>query len=384
MISVFKQHCKTLLFTSFLSLPLTAMAALPSAPTINAKGHILIEAATGHVITEENADEQLPPASLTKIMTDYIAAYEVETGRLQLDEPVNVSVKAWRMGGSRMFIKEGTQVPLEDILRGIVIQSGNDAAVALAEHIAGSEGAFADIMNEHARRLGMKNSNFENATGWPDEAQYSSPRDMAILARALIQEYPDNYKLYSEKYFTYGGIRQPNRNLLLWQDSSVDGVKTGHTDAAGYSLVASAERDGLRLISVVMGASSEQARANESQKLLRYGFRNFDSYSPFTTEDTVTTVKVWLGNQDTATLGIAEPFSIIIPKGSEESLSIDINIDKHLRAPFNKGDVLGELNIKLEDKVLATTALVAQQDVEKGGIFKRLWHHLVLLVTGFF
>jgi len=384
MTSLFKKRCKAVLLTTLLSLPISAFAAIPNPPSINAKGYILMEATSGSVIAEENADEQLPPASLTKVMTDYIAAYEIEKGRLHLDDAVNVSVKAWRMGGSRMFIKEGTQVPLEDILKGIIIQSGNDAAVALAEHIAGGESAFADIMNEHAKRLGMKNSNFANATGWPDEAQYSSPRDMALLAQALIRDYPENYRLYSEKYFTYGGIRQPNRNLLLWQDSSVDGVKTGHTDAAGYSLISSAERDGLRFIAVVMGANSEQARANESQKLLRYGFRNFDSYTPFSPEDKVTSVDVWFGEKNTVALGVAEPFSIMVPKGSEDDLVLDIDFDKHVRAPFQKGDILGEMSLKLEDKTLAKAPLVAQQDVEKAGLFKRLWHHLVLLVKGFF
>lgn len=384
MTSRFKQHCAALFFATLLSLPLTALAAIPKPPAINAKGYILMEAVSGNVIAEENADEQLAPASLTKVMTDYIAAYEIEKGRLSLDDSINVSVKAWKMGGSRMFIKEGNQVPVEDILKGIIIQSGNDAAVALAEHIAGGESAFADIMNEHAKRLGMKNSNFANATGWPDEAQYSSPRDMALLTQALIQDYPENYQLYSEKYFTYGGIRQPNRNLLLWQDSSVDGVKTGHTDAAGYSLISSAERNGLRLIAVVMGASSEQARANESQKLLRYGFRNFDNYTPFTPEDTVTTVDVWFGEKNTVALGVAEPFAIMIPKGSEDDLTLDLDFDQHVRAPFQKGDVIGEMSLKLEDNTLAKAPLVAQQDVAQAGIFKRLWHHLVLLVKGFF
>lgn len=373
---------RSLMIATLLAAP--AFANLPSPPTVDATGYILINAANGHTLAEYNADEPLPPASLTKVMTDYVAAYEIDQGRLSLSENLPVSVKAWRMGGSRMFIQEGTQVNVEEIIKGIVVQSGNDAAVALAEHIAGSESAFADIMNQHASSLGMRNSNFANATGWPHPEQHSSPRDMAILTQALIKNYPDNYAYYKEKYFTYNGIRQPNRNLLLWQDKSVDGVKTGHTDEAGYSLISSAERDGMRLISVVMGAKSEQARATESQKLLSYGFRNFENYSPFSEGATIAEVEVWLGSTNRASLGLAEPLNLTVPKGKRDALVLEVDIDKHLRAPFEIGDPLGTLQVKLDGKLLAEAPLVAQHSVEKAGIFKRLWHHLILLIKGLF
>lgn len=375
---------RSLLLTFLAMAPLCASAAIPKPPTVEASGYVLINAASGHTLAEHNADDPLPPASLTKVMTDYVAAYEIDQGRLNLDENLTVSVKAWRMGGSRMFIQEGTQVNVEDIIKGIVVQSGNDAAVALAEYIAGSETAFADIMNQHANSLGMTNSNFVNATGWPHLEQYSSPRDMAILTQALINNYPENYTYYKEKYFTYNGIRQPNRNLLLWQDKSVDGVKTGHTDEAGYSLISSAERDGMRLIAVVMGTKSEQARATESQKLLSYGFRNFENYRPFDEGDTVAEVEVWLGEKNRTSLGLAQALNLTIPKGKRNDLELEVDMDKYLRAPFAQGDTLGTLQIKLEDEVIAEVPLVAQHNVEKASIFKRLWHHLILFIKGLF
>lgn len=375
---------QTLAVATLTIIPLAAFSALPKAPSINASGYILVNAGTGNAMVEHNADEPLPPASLTKVMTDYIAAYEIEQDRLHLDDTLRVSQKAWKMGGSRMFLQVDSEVEVNDILKGIVVQSGNDAAVALAEHIAGDESAFADIMNEHAERIGMENSNFANATGWPDENQYTSPRDLAKLTRALIQDYPENYDIYKEKYFTYNGIRQPNRNLLLWQDKSVDGVKTGHTDEAGYSLISSAERDGMRLIAVVMGAKSEQARATESQKLLSYGFRNFESYVPYKKDDSVKDIDVWLGDKSSVSLGVAEDLSLTIPKGEQENLSVDLDVEKNLRAPIEKGEEVGLLTISLEDDVIAEVPLVAQSEVKKAGIFKRLWHHLLLFVMGLF
>ena len=272
-----------------------ALAApiIPSPPQLAAAGYLLVDADTGHVIVEHNSKQRLPPASLTKIMTSYIASSVIKLGTLRLEEEVNISEKAWRMEGSRMFIQEGTQVTVGDLLKGIIIQSGNDASVALAEHIAGAEDAFADVMNQQAQVLGMSDSHFMNATGLPDENHYTTASDLAKLTKALIVDYPEHYKLYSEKYFTFNDIRQPNRNQLLWRDKSVDGVKTGHTDAAGYCLVASAERDGMRLISVVMGTESEQARATESQKLLTYGFRYYETIRLYEASTSLKTVKVW-------------------------------------------------------------------------------------------
>ena len=259
------------------ALPAVAQQPLiiPRAPDVAASSYILMDAMTGRVLVEHNADTPLPPASLTKIMTSYVAANELENGTISLDDMVHVSVKAWRAEGSKMFIQEGTQVRLEDILRGIIIQSGNDASIALAEHIAGSEDAFADMMNQHANLLGLSNSHFENASGLPAEGHHMSARDLATLAQAMIERFPSHYSIYSEREFTYNDIRQPNRNTLLFRDSAVDGMKTGHTEEAGYCLVSSAVRDGMRLIAVVMGTASEEARAQETQKLLTYGFRFF-------------------------------------------------------------------------------------------------------------
>ncbi|WP_111655885.1 D-alanyl-D-alanine carboxypeptidase family protein [Isoalcanivorax indicus] len=363
----------------------SAQATLvPRPPQVEASGYILMDAASGQVIVEHNADEALPPASLTKIMTDYIAAREIAHGNLRMDDKVTISVKAWRMGGSRMFVREGTQVSVEDLIKGIIIQSGNDAAVAIAEHIAGSESAFADLMNQHARRLGMTNSYFTNATGWPDEAMYTSARDMAILARALINDYPENYELYREKSFTYNNITQQNRNLLLWRDPSVDGIKTGHTEAAGYCLVSSAERDGMRLIAVVMGTSSEQARARETQKLLTYGFRFFETYEAYAAGEVLMPARVWMGKQSEVNLGLADDMTLTIPRGAHDRLDASMSLRSDLRAPVAAGQQVGTVTISLDDEVLLEQPLVALADVERAGIFRRLWHHLVLFFKGLF
>ena len=272
---------------------------IPAPPEVAASSYILIDAESGRVIMEKNADQPLPPASLTKMMTSYVVEYEAERGKIKYTDPVLISVNAWRTGGSKMFVREGTTVSVEDLLKGIIIQSGNDASVAIAEHIAGSESAFADIMNQDAKVLGMNNTHFVNATGLPAQNHYSSARDLAILAKALITHFPEQYKIYAEKYFTWNDIRQPNRNLLLWRDNTVDGLKTGHTDEAGYCLVASAVRDGMRMISVVLGTTSEEARARETQKLLSYGFRYFETHHLYSPGVTLQDAQVWKGAVDT-------------------------------------------------------------------------------------
>ncbi len=372
-------------FTLFLLVPLLASAGLvPRAPQIEATAYVLMDASTGHLIVEHNVDKRLPPASLTKIMTDYIAAREIHRGNLDPRETTTVSVRAWRMGGSRMFIQEGNQVSVEDLIKGVIISSGNDASVALAEHIAGSEEAFADLMNQHARRLGMENSSFANSTGWPDPDQYTSARDMAILSRALIREHPENYSLYREKSFTYNDITQRNRNLLLWRDESVDGIKTGHTRESGYSLVSSAERDGMRLISVVMGANSEQARARESQSLLNYGFRFFETYKAYDAGESLTPLRVWMGTDNEVNLGASEDLVVTIPKDSHEKLSAEMSLDSRVRAPVRAGDELGMVTISLNGDTLLEKPLVALSDVERGGIFRRLIDSIVLFFRGLF
>ena len=377
--------------SALLTLAMLVAAQLPAAPTIipappqlSAEGYLLMDAATGDALVEFNAEQRLPPASLTKIMTSYVAAKEIELGSISMDDEVNVSVKAWRMGGSRMFIREGTRVRLDDILRGIIIQSGNDASVALAEHISGSEDTFADAMNQYAARLGMENTNFVNSTGWPDDNHYTTARDLARLTVALIDEHPSHYKMYSEKSFTYADIRQPNRNRLLMRDTSVDGVKTGHTQAAGYCLVASAVRDGMRLVSVVMGASSEQVRASESQKLLTWGFRYFETARLYSADDSLKLVRVWGGKHGSVNLGLEEDLTLTIPRGSRESLKAEISLDAEVHAPLRRGDKLGELQVSLPDGESRTLPLVAMNGVQESGFFASLWDSLALFFLKLF
>ncbi len=340
---------------------------IPLPPQLAASAYILIDVGSGKTLVEQNSRQRLPPASLTKIMTSYIAAAEVEGGRLRHDEMVNISVNAWRMQGSKMFIREGTQVSVEDLLKGIVIQSGNDASVAIAEHIAGGEDAFADVMNQHAARLGMTDSSFRNATGWPDDEHYTTTRDLATLAKALILNYPAHYKLYAEKSFKFNGIDQRNRNLLLWRDKSVDGVKTGHTEAAGYCLVSSAVRDGMRLIAVVMGADSLESRAQESQKLLSYGFRYYATHTLYEADSVLRSVRVWGGESESLQIGIPEAVTITIPRGAADSLNATMDVKQVLQAPLAKGANAGKLTVRLDEEVVFEGPLVVLSDVPEAG-----------------
>ncbi len=357
-------------------------ALIPAPPQIAARAYLVMDADTGHIIAADREDERFPPASLTKMMTSYVVEYEIAKGNIALEDMVLVSEKAWRTGGSRMFIQEGTQVSVDDLLHGVIIQSGNDASVALAEHIAGSERAFADLMNQHARLLGMENTHFENATGLPAEDHYSTAIDLAKLGKALINEFPQHYALYSQKYFTYNNIRQPNRNKLLWRDDSVDGIKTGHTDEAGYCLVASAERDDMRLISVVMGSSSEEVRAQESQKLLSYGFRYYRTHALYEAGQVLRDEKVWAGSRDQIRLGVAENLAVTVPRGQTDQLEASIELDKVIKAPVASGDVLGQVQITLQGERVASVPLVALEAVPEGGLFKRIWHAILLFFIG--
>lgn len=362
------------LFLSF-----TAHGALiPAPPKLAAKSYILIDADSGRVLVEHNANKRLPPASLTKMMTAYLVESEISKHNLNPEDKVRVSVKAWKAPGSRMFIKEGDFVAIEDLLKGIIIQSGNDASIAVAEHIGGSESAFADLMTQHAQMMGMKDTQFMNATGLPKEGHYSTAHDLAILASRIIHDFPDLYSVYSQQYFTYNGIRQANRNRLLWRDKSVDGLKTGHTDEAGYCLVSSAKRGDMRLISVVMGTSSEEARARESQKLLAYGFRYFETLKPYSAGDVLNEPKVWAGQQTSVKLGVKDDLYITIPRGQAKQLTAKLNVNKIIKAPVSEGQSMGIVQIRLEGEVLAERPLVALQAVEEGGFFKRLWDSVVL------
>ncbi|WP_372240231.1 D-alanyl-D-alanine carboxypeptidase family protein [Pseudomonas sp. gcc21] len=361
-----------------------SMPIVPTAPTLAASSYLLVDATSGEVLVEHNADEALPPASLTKMMTSYIASLEILRGQIKEEDMVLVSEKAWRKGGSKMFIEVGSQVRVIDLLRGIIIQSGNDASIALAEHIAGSEEAFADLMNAHAQRLGMTNTHFENSTGWPAEGHVSSARDLAILAKAIIRDDPQHYSIYKEKEFLWQGIKQPNRNLMLWRDSTVDGLKTGHTDEAGYCLVASAKRDDMRLISVVMGTSSEAARAAETQKLLTWGFRFFETRTFYEADEVLSQARVWAGEQDTVDVGLSDGLVLTLPKGQLEKLEASIVMNSRIKAPIAAGDVLGQVEVRDGEKVVHAAPLVALSDVEEAGIFGRLWDSIRLFFYGLF
>ena len=356
----------------------TTIPLLPP-PKLQASSYLLIDSQTQTVIAEHNAQERNPPASLTKIMTGYVVEEEIRRGRLGVDEPVQISVNAWRTGGSKMFIREGTSVPVADLLKGVIIQSGNDASVALAEHIAGSEDAFADLMNQQASLLGLEDTQFRNATGLPDEQHYSTAKDLALLTRALIENHPEQYQLYSEKSFTFNNIEQPNRNRLLWRDRSVDGVKTGFTDAAGYCLVASAERNGMRLISVVLGTDSDEARMRESQKLLSYGFRNFETKTLYSQNQTLQEQPIYYGVVEAMPIGVAEDVVLTFPKGYYQDIEASITVPEYFEAPVRKGDVLGTIELKLGGENLYSGNVVALATVEEAGVFSRLGDYIYLL-----
>lgn len=373
------------LFATVSSSPaFAAQVIIPAPPQIAASAYLLMDADTGKVIMEHNADEQLPPASLTKMMTSYIVSEEVAAGRLKDTDLVRISDDAWKRGGSAsgsstMFLDPRTEVPVIDLLRGVIIQSGNDASIALAQHIAGGEEAFADIMNQQAELLGMTHSHFRNATGWPAEGHLTTARDLSILARALINDHSNHYELYSERYFKYNGINQPNRNKLLFTDNSVDGIKTGHTNAAGYCLVASAVRDDMRLISVIMGARSESARASESQKLLAYGFRYYQTHKLYTAGDELGTGRVWGGDPQQLSLTVADDILATIPRGAQANVKAEIETNASIEAPVAKGQVLGKLRVTLDDETLVETDLVAASDIAEAGLFDRLWDAIVRL-----
>jgi D-alanyl-D-alanine carboxypeptidase (penicillin-binding protein 5/6) len=368
-----KKIIVTLLLLFFCNALLAAPQLIPSPPKIKARGYMLVDFTSGHVIAESNANERMEPASLTKMMTSYVLAHEISQGRMTLDEEVRISEKAWRMPGSRMFIEVGKRIAVEDLLKGMIIQSGNDATVALAEHVAGSEDAFAALMNAHAQRLGLTGTHFVNSTGMPHKEHYSTPRDLVYLARVLIRDFPEHYKWYAIKEMTYNGIKQSNRNRLLWRSADVDGVKTGHTESAGYCLVASAMRDGMRLLSVVLGTKSENARADESQKLLTYGFRFFETRQLFASGESLKTVRVWKGESEELKLGLHEDLLITFPRGQYDKLKAHMNIDEQIMAPISEGEKLGSVNVTLGGDELASRDLIALDNVGEGG----LWHTLV-------
>ncbi|MBE0404529.1 D-alanyl-D-alanine carboxypeptidase family protein [Halomonas citrativorans] len=355
---------------------------IPAAPQLAASSWILMDANSGRILVEHNSDERLAPASLTKLMTAYLVERELDRDTIALDDLVNVSENAWRTGGSKMFIEVGNQIPVEELLHGIIIVSGNDASVAMAEHLAGGEAPFADLMNQHAARLGMENTHFENATGLPSDNHYSTAHDLARLSRHIINDYPEHYAIYSQRHFSYGGIDQPNRNRLLWRDPSVDGLKTGWTDAAGYCLVSSAERDGMRLISVVMGTNSDEARAQETQKLLSYGFRFYETMNLYERGAVLATPRVWGGDINELRAGVDEEVFMTLPRNRNEELRARLNLHSDLQAPIAVGDDVGTLEVYLGEEMVGERQLVALENVEEGGLFKRLFDQVQRFFSG--
>jgi len=363
-----------------ISYSLAAATLIPAPPKLATTAYILMDHQSGQVLASDSPDARLEPASLTKIMTAYVVFHELTNEHIRLDEEVRVSEKAWRSPGSRMFIKEGSKVSIEELLKGLVIQSGNDASVALAEFTAGSEEAFVDLMNSHASELGLTNSHFANSTGLPHPDHYTTPRDVATLSAALIKRFPEYYKWFAIKKYTYNNITQSNRNLLLFRDKSVDGLKTGHTNAAGYCLVATAKRNDMRLITVVMGTNSERARADESQKLLNYGFRFYETHRLYGADEQIKKIRIWQGEQESLALGVDKELYITVPRGQYKKLDASMMINQAVIAPMKVGTPLGHIEIKLGDKLIAQPELVALHSVEEGGLFQKLKDKVLLML----
>lgn len=344
----------------------------PGAPNIQGTGYILMDATSGKVLAEKDSNVRMPPASLTKLMSLYIISSAVKSGQIKLTDPVLISTKAWKTEGSRMFVKAGSEVPVNELLQGIIVASGNDATVAMAEHVAGTEEAFTSMMNQQARILGMHNSHFMDSTGLPNPDHYSTAHDLAILTQAYIKTFPEDYSYYSEKWFTYNGIKQPNRNRLLWRYQYADGLKTGHTNEAGYCLVASAKKDGMRLISVVLGEPNDMARTEDSMRLLTYGFRFFETHKLYSANAIVVEPRVWQGSKIQIPLGVPEDMYITVPTGQYKKLQATLTLANPLRAPIKKGGTYGSLNITLNNQVIASKPLIALEDNPRGGLFRRV------------
>jgi D-alanyl-D-alanine carboxypeptidase (penicillin-binding protein 5/6) len=368
----------TLGWTSARAEPIPPLSPLP------VRGYILLDHQSGNVLAEMKGDERMEPASITKLMTAYVIYKALKSGKIHLNDQVTISEKAWRTTGSKMFVKLGTQVSVEDLLMGMVVQSGNDATVALAEHVAGSEETFAKLMNQEAERLGLKNSHFTNAPGMPDPNHYMSARDIAVLTRALIQEFPDQYVRYAVRSFKYNNIEQQNRNRLLLTDASVDGVKTGHTESAGYCLVSSAKRNDTRLIGVVLGAQKERERFQASQALLNYGFSFFESRKLYDANTPIITTRIWKGQENELPLGVVQPLYVTVSKGQAPQVSTTTTVQPTIIAPAQKDQTFGEITVKLGDREVSKTPLVALRDVPESGWFGRMIDSILLFFHSLF
>ncbi len=349
-----------------------ALRPVPAAPMLPARAYILLDFHSGKVLAEQKADERMEPASLTKLLTAYTVFQALSSGKIKLADQVTISEKAWKSEGSRTFVRAGSKVSVEDLLKGMIVQSGNDATIALAEHTAGSEATFVTLMNQNAQLLGMKNSHFTNSTGLPDPDLYITARDIALLAHALIRDFPDYYQYYSMKEFSYNNIKQYNRNMLLWRDIGADGVKTGHTESAGFCLVSSALRDDMRLIAAVLGAKSEKERTDQSQELLNYGFRFFETQRLYSAAQSLKTTRIWKGASRELKLGLSEDLYVTLPRGQYGHLKAVMEMEKTIIAPAEKDNQYGMVKITLGDEVVAERPLVALQAVEQGGWWRRL------------
>lgn len=369
-----------------------ALGQIPSPPEVAVKSYILIDSDSDEVLASNNPDMTIHPASLTKMMTSYLAEMELSQGNIHRDDLVTISKKAWSIGGSTMFIEVGEKVKVDELLKGIIIVSGNDASIAISEHVAGSEDAFAQLMNSTAKNLGMSNTHFQNASGWPADDHYSTARDLAVLSKRIVHDYPEDYGLYAEKYYQYGVDketgeplrRQANRNRLLWSNPSVDGLKTGHIEETGYHLAVTSKKDGRRLIAILLGASTDKQRAEEAQKLLTYGFRFFENVDIKPGGVALETVDVWKGAEDSLAVGIAENLVVTVPRGTGKDIQATLTVTPDLQAPIVKGQEVGSLVVSVEDTIIKKVPLIAQQSIEQGGFLKRIWDSILLFVQSFF
>ena len=375
---------KILLLPLCFSLIINSQSFVPNSPELDLKSYILIEPNTNTIIAEFNSDSQIEPASMTKIMTSYILADQIANDLVSLDDQVLISEKAWRMEGSKMFIEAGKKVSISDLLKGIIIQSGNDASVAIAEYAGGTESGFVDLMNSYAASLGMDNTIFQNSTGLPDDNHFSSAKDLATLTSHFINKFPYEYSLYKEKQFTFNNIKQLNRNKLLWRDESSDGVKTGHTQSAGYCLVGSAQRGDMRLITVVAGSKSDNDRFLSSQRLLEYGFRFFATQKVLNANQEYKNITIWGGQEDSLSIGVLEDTSITLPRSSFKDLKVNYKYSNNLQAPISIGQKVGTLEITSGEEVVLVSELVALKDISAKGFFGRLWSKFVLWIFSLF
>jgi serine-type D-Ala-D-Ala carboxypeptidase (penicillin-binding protein 5/6) len=361
--------------------PASAAALNPVPPTLNVSGYYLQDAYSGQVLASMSAEQRMQPASLTKLMTLYITFEALQAGRIHMDDLVSISQNAWGTGGSRMFLKPGDRVSVSALIDGVIIDSGNDACVALAEYVGGTEGSFVGLMNEQAQLLGMKNTHYMDCTGLPDPQHYTTPHDMAILTRAIILNFPQYYPLFSQKTYSYNNITQPNRNRLLWRDPSVDGLKTGHTDEAGFCLIASAQRNGMRLISILIGAPSDALRAEYSEDLLNYGYRFYETHKIYSANVPIEQVPVYYGKVNTVPVGVGSDFYVTVPSGQYQKVKMGLQLNVPLKAPLTQDEKIGTIVATVNGKAVANTDAVALQAIDKGGIFTRMFDHMKLVVS---